>query len=70
VTEETEFECGIDDAVTCLRCKRVRPFPESGKLAASVEGEITHVIDTGRQCGDGGMGCQETRVVVRMRLRF
>lgn len=69
-TDECEFSVDVDPTVTCVKCGRARPFPEDGKLVMREAGEPTYAIDTGVQCGDGGMGCQETRVVVRVEFGF
>ena len=66
--DEADWGLEIDEVVICVKCHRTRPFPEPGKakLLMSIPGKCVFLLDTHIQCGDGGMGCQETRIRVAL----
>ncbi len=66
----TSFEVDLDAEVTCTKCHRRRPFPECGDMVLSIAEENAYIVDTGQQCGDGGLGCQETKVRIRITIEF
>lgn len=45
-------------------------MPETGRLLLHEEGSLVWLVDTRAQCGDGGLGCLETRVRIRIELGF
>lgn len=68
--EHYGFKADIKIRVTCVTCGRKRPFPEEGTLLLSNEQDEAWGVDTWVQCGDGGLGCKDTRVTVRVSVEM